>query len=219
MAQRRFDAAIFDLDGTLADTLGDIADAMNRALTDLGCPTHDLETYRMLVGEGVEHLAQGALPAHRSDAVPEAVRHFRRHYAEHVVEHSRVFPGVDAMLEALCARDLRVAVLSNKLDALTKRVVQVCLSRWPLEPVYGERQGVARKPDPAAALEIARELRVEPSRCVFVGDTAVDMKTARNAGMFGVGVLWGFRGRDELEGNGARAIISRPEELLALIDG
>lgn len=215
---RRFGAVIFDLDGTLADTLGDIGEAMNAALAQMGHPTHDLETFRKLVGEGVEHLAIGALPPDRPQDVPELVRHFRRHYADHAVPKSRAFPGVPELLEALCARGLRTAVLSNKLDALTKQVVAVCLGDWPLQPVYGERTGVARKPDPAAALGIASELGVLPERCLFVGDTAVDMKTAESAGMFGVGVLWGFRGRDELASNGAKAIIAQPSELLALID-
>lgn len=214
----RFDAAIFDLDGTLADTLQDIADAMNGALSSLGFPEHSLQTYRGLVGEGVEHLARGALPPGEEARVPEAVTHFRSHYAEHIVSRSRPFPEIPALLDALCARGVRVAVLSNKLDALTRSIVSVCFGRWPVQPVYGERQGVPRKPDPTAALGIAAELGVSPERCLFIGDTAVDMKTALNAGMYPVGVLWGFRGEDELQAAGAKVIIATPAELLPLVD-
>jgi phosphoglycolate phosphatase len=213
----RFEAVIFDLDGTLADTLDDIACAMNGALVSLGLPPHPNEAYRHLVGEGAEHLARRALPPGQQAQVPEAVRRFRQHYAEHVVARSRPFDDIPPLLDALTARGVAMAVLSNKLDALTRRIVELCFGRWPLWPVHGEREGVPRKPDPRAALGIAAELGVVPGRCLFVGDTGVDMRTAAAAGMYGVGVLWGFRGRDELASAGARAIIARPQELLALL--
>ena len=214
---RRCDAAIFDLVGTLADTLADIAEAVIAGLSSMDLPTHPEEAYRDWVGEGVEHLAALAMPASHHPQMGELVRRFRAYYAEHVVQKSRAFPEVPAVLEALRAKGVLLAVLSNKMDLLTRRIVQVCFGDALLHPVYGERQGVARKPDPSAALGIASELGVEPARCLFVGDTAVDMNTARAAGMYGVGVTWGFRGREELEQSGAKVIIEAPGELLRLV--
>ncbi len=216
-SERRFDAAIFDLDGTLADTLGDIAEAVNAGLASLQLPTHPAEAYRAWVGEGVEHLAGLALPPSHQAEIAELVARFRGYYAEHVVQKSRAFPQIPEVLDALCEKGLRLAVLSNKMDLLTRRIVEVCFGEGRLHPVLGERAGIPRKPDPSAALGIAQELGVPASRCLFVGDTAVDMNTARTAGMYGVGVTWGFRGRDELEAAGAQVIISEPAELLRLV--
>lgn len=211
---RPFDAAIFDLDGTLADTLDDIADSMNAALLQLGQPAHPREHYRVIVGAGVENLAQQALPVNRPELVAEAVRLFRKHYSEHIVDHTRAFPEIPAVLDALAAQSVRIAVLSNKIDAMTKRIVEQCFARWAISPVFGERAGVPKKPDPAAALEIASLLGVSPSRCAFVGDTGIDMRTSVNAGMRGVGVLWGFRPREELEAEGAWRVVATSSELM-----
>lgn len=214
----RFDAVIFDLDGTLADTLQDIADAMNAALVKLGQPTHSTEAYQQLVGEGIENLARRALPSGQEALVPEAVTQFRAHYAAHLVDQTRPFPGIPALLDALVARGERLAVLSNKRDDMTRQIVAQCFGRWRFEATFGERPGVPRKPDPAAALEIASMLGVDPERCAFVGDTNVDMQTATNAGMYAVGVLWGFRSEAELRSSGAHALIDTPEALLPLLD-
>lgn len=212
-----FDAVIFDLDGTLADTLDDIADAMNAALLELGLPTHARDDYRVFVGEGVVNLAQNALPPAKQDLVEDAVRRFRAHYSGHIVDRSKPFADVPAMLDAVVAHGLKVAVLSNKIDAMTRRIVELCFSRWPIWPVFGERAGVPKKPDPTAALEIAAALGIAPARCAFVGDTAVDMATSVNAGMYGVGVTWGFRGRAEMESAGAKVIIDAPADLLGVL--
>jgi phosphoglycolate phosphatase len=212
------EAVIFDLDGTLADTLEDIGVSMNEPLRQLDQPTHPLDSYRAFVGEGVQRLAETALPPGRSDLVPEAVSRFRAHYAAHIVDHTRAFAEVPAMLDVLAGRGLPMAVLSNKIDAMTRRIVDLCFSRWGLRPVYGERPGVPKKPDPTSALEIARELGVLPERMAFVGDTSVDMFTAHNAGMYAVGALWGFRTRDEIEGAGADVVIAHPGELPGVLD-
>jgi phosphoglycolate phosphatase len=215
----RFDAVIFDLDGTLADTLEDIGKAMNEALRLLGQPTHPWDAYREFVGQGVVKLAQAALPADRQELVPQAVEEFRAFYAAHLVDHTRPFAEIPAVLDALAERRLELAVLSNKLDGMTKRIVELCFSKWRFHPVLGEREGVPRKPDPTAALEIAAALRMAPQRIALVGDSAVDIHTARNAGMYGVGVLWGFRPREEIEEAGAQAIVSSPRELLPVLEG
>jgi phosphoglycolate phosphatase len=215
----RFEAVIFDLDGTLADTLEDIGQAMNEALRRLGQPTHEWDVYREFVGQGVVKLAEAALPPDRRDLVPRAVEEFQAFYAGHIVSHTRAFPEIPGVLDALAERGLELAVLSNKRDAMTKRIMELCFSRWRFHPVLGEREGVPKKPDPAAALEIASALGVAPDRVAFVGDTAVDVHTARNAGMYSVGVLWGFRPREEIEEAGAHAIISKPQELLPILEG
>jgi phosphoglycolate phosphatase len=213
----RFEAIIFDLDGTLADTLQDIALSMNAALAALGQPQHQEPHYRTLVGEGVTTLARRALPADREDLVPAALAHFRAHYAAHLLDHTRPYPEIPSLLDALAQRGLPQAILSNKLDPMTQDIVSGCLGRWRFHPVFGERPGVPRKPDPTAALEIAMALGTKPARTLLVGDSAVDMATSVNAGMFGVGVDWGFRGREELQAAGARQILSSPLQLLQLL--
>lgn len=214
----RLEAAIFDLDGTLADTLEDIGEAMNEALRRLGQPTHPWDAYRAFVGEGVVKLAQAALPPDRQELAPRAVAEFRAHYSAHIVDHTRPFPEIPSALDALVQRGIRLAVLSNKLDAMTRRIVEVCFSRWRFDPVFGEREGVPKKPDPSAAGEIAEALGVKPARIAFIGDTAIDIHTARRAGMYAVGVSWGFRPPEELAEAGADAILTTPRELIDLFD-
>ena len=210
-------AALFDLDGTLLDSLHDIAVAMNHALATEGLPTHPLAAYRSFVGEGVRLLVSRAVPADRAEAHAAVLEHYRAHYAEHLLDHTRPFPGIPALLADLEAAGVRLAVLSNKPDAATRRLVEALLPQVSFGAVYGERTGVPRKPDPTAALAIAAELGVPPAACAFIGDTAVDMDTARAAGMLGVGVTWGFRDVEELQAHGARALASTAEALRELL--
>jgi phosphoglycolate phosphatase len=210
-------AAIFDLDGTLLDSLHDIGAAMNHALTTHGLPPHPLEAYRHFVGEGVGVLVSRALPPGREDAHAAVVATYRAFYAEHLLDHTRPFPGLLEVLAQLEAEGVKLAVLSNKPDPATRRLVAALLSHVPFGAVYGERSGVPRKPDPTAALAVAAELGVAPGECAFIGDTAVDVDTARAAGMFAVGVTWGFRDMEELRSHGAQAIVHSAEELLAAL--
>lgn len=208
---------LFDLDGTLLDTLEDISSAMNHALGTRGLPPHGPEDYRQFIGEGVRRLVQRAVAASGGDAGLEAevFTEYRRRYAERLVETTRPYPGIPELLEALRGRGVPVGVLSNKPDDATRALVGRFFP-GRVEVARGERPGTPPKPDPASALEVARELGAEAAECLFVGDTKVDMQTARRAGMRPVGVLWGFRGRDELEAHGAEVIVARPEEILAL---
>ncbi|HEX8704114.1 MAG TPA: HAD family hydrolase [Myxococcaceae bacterium] len=210
-------AAIFDLDGTLVDSLADIATAMNHSLAHHGLPTHPLPDYRQYVGEGVMQLVRKAVPAGQDGLHESVLTVYRAYYAEHLFDQTYVFPGVPAVLSALAAEGVRLAVLSNKSDGFTKRLVEGLLPAVPFVAVYGERPGVPRKPDPTAALGLAAELGVEPADCAFVGDTPVDMNTARNAGMYGVGVTWGFRSAGELQATGARSLATTSEELLTAL--
>jgi phosphoglycolate phosphatase len=214
-------AILFDLDGTLLDTLEDLAHAGNRTLEHFGFPTHAVKRYRYLIGEGVEVLFLKALPPkHRGrDVVARCVERFREIYAQTWNVHTKPYEGIPELLDALAARRLKTAVLSNKPDEFTKRCVDEYFGQGRFQAVLGQREGVVRKPDPAGALEIAQRLGVPPECFVYLGDTAVDMQTARSAGMVPVGALWGFRPLEELREGGARAVVRQPMELIGVLDG
>jgi phosphoglycolate phosphatase len=215
----RFDAVIFDLDGTLLDTLEDIADAANSVLAAHGYPTHSLADFRYFVGDGARELTRRVLPEKaRDDAtVDKILAEFKQQYGANWNNKTSVYAGVPEMLDGLVARGLALAVLSNKPDDFTKNCVAELLPDWSFEIVIGLREGLPPKPDPMGAFDVARRLGFRSQRIVFVGDTSVDMKTAVAAGMFPVGALWGFRTADELQLSGAQAIIEKPEDVLSLL--
>ena len=206
---------IFDLDGTLVDSLGDIAAAMNRSLAARGFPTHPVDAYRTFIGEGVAKLAERALPPGKQEEKAALLQAYQADYALNLLETSAPYPGIPELLDALSTRGIPMAVLSNKPDAPTRRIVETLLGRWHFQAVAGERPGVPRKPDPAVALELARAMDVAASAVAFVGDTLVDVFTARAAGMRPLGVLWGFRAQ-EVAASGV-ATVQHPEDLLPLL--
>jgi phosphoglycolate phosphatase len=208
-------AVIFDLDGTLLDSLHDIAEAMNQTLAARGWPTHPHSAYLRMVGDGIETLARRAAPQEKN--LGELVDQYRARYAQSMEQSTRPYDGVAAMLDGLCGDGLQLAVLSNKREDFTVALVKRQLPKWRFVEVRGEREGIPRKPDPLAALEIAHALGRSPSQIAFVGDTPIDMKTALAAKMFPVAVTWGFRTRDELNDAGARVAIDHPRELLAVL--
>jgi phosphoglycolate phosphatase len=217
----QYAAIVFDLDGTLLDTLADIAQAANRVLVQRGLAAHPVDAYRQFVGEGVRVLFERSLPQVADDIVPctddivaACAEDFRHAYAQCWNVQTRPYDGIDDLLSALVSRGVRLAVLSNKPDVFTKACVREYFSQFPFEAVLGQREGVPRKPDPAGAREIAALMNLAPERILYVGDTAIDMQTANAAGMFPVGVSWGFRPRSEMLAGGARAMIDRPAELL-----
>jgi phosphoglycolate phosphatase len=213
-----FQAVVFDLDGTLIDSLEDIADAMNRALQDLGYPGYPTDDYRMFVGSGLARLVERTLPAGVGRQVQQGcAERFREIYRETCNAKTRAYDGVPQLLQALTERGIRLAVLSNKPHSFTVACVEHQLADVPFDVVLGQQDGIPHKPDPTGALQIADQLSTVPRQCLFLGDTAVDMQTARNAGMFPVGALWGFRDRDELLEGGAEVLIERPGELLTLV--
>jgi len=216
-ACQEFKAVIFDLDGTLLDTLRDIADSMNSALESMGYPPHDVDAYKHLTGEGVAQMAERSLPpAARDDAaIEDCIRRFRSAYVENYMNHSRPYEGIPELLDILAGRKISLNILSNKLDDFTKLLARNLLSRWPFSHVLGSGAGFPRKPDPSGALLIARELNIRPAEFIYAGDTATDMLTAAAAGMHAVGVLWGFREEAELREGGAAEVIQSPSELLA----
>jgi phosphoglycolate phosphatase len=211
---------VFDLDGTLVDSLGDLADSMNAVLAGRGLPVHPEESYRRFVGDGIETLVRRALPEARRDDVPvtETVAAMRAEYASRQLRRTRPYPQVPELLAELRARGLRTAVLSNKPDDATQEVVAALLDHR-FDAVRGARPGVPLKPDPTAALDLCADLGVSPSETTYLGDTDTDMATGRRAGMLTVGVAWGFRDAGELLAHGARHIIRQPLDLIALLDG
>lgn len=212
----RYRAAIFDLDGTLADTLRDIAESMNFALAEAGRPPRAIDEYRYLAGQGVDHLTRQALGnAAADEAVVERVKAtYLARYGAHKYDHSGPFAGIAEMLDELQRRGVRLAVLSNKPDHATAAMISELFARWRFDVVRGARPGEPLKPHPAAATAVAAALGVRAKECVYVGDTRADMLTGSGAGMFTVGVLWGFRDEAELRESGADAVVQHPRELL-----
>jgi phosphoglycolate phosphatase len=215
-----YQAVIFDLDGTLLDTLEDIGDAVNRVLSTRGLPVHLIDAYRFFVGDGVAKLITRALPEDKRDAetLRSCLEAYREDYDQHWNIKTRLYEGIGTLLDELTARGLKLAILSNKPHEFTERCVREFLSKWSFDAVIGGRDGVPLKPDPAGALEIARTLGIPPAACLYLGDTAVDIKTAIAAGMTPVGVLWGFRPTEELRESGAKILIEQPLEILRLLE-
>ena len=215
MTRRRCRGVLFDLDGTLLDTLEDLADSTNRSLARLGLPPHPVQAYRYFVGEGLAVLARNTLPADRQDAATiESLKSlFNEDYDQHWADKTRPYEGIPALLDTLSARGVPMAILSNKPHAFTQAMVGHFFRSWSFTGVFGARESHPRKPDPAAALEICAGMGLEAAEMLYAGDTRTDMQTARNAGMFAVGVLWGFRPREELVDNGAQALVAAPQEL------
>jgi phosphoglycolate phosphatase len=214
-----YKAIIFDLDGTLLDTLDDLAAAGNQVLASMGQTEHPVASYRYFVGDGLQTLMARILPEslHTPTGLQTAMALFEKIYAETWYQRSAPYPGIIDLLDQLTAAGLPMSILSNKPHDFTLICVQHLLAGWVFEPLLGQRPGVPKKPDPAAALEIAAFLNYEPTDILYVGDTAVDMQTASAAGMDAVGVLWGFRTKEELQTSGARYLISQPNQLLSLL--
>jgi phosphoglycolate phosphatase len=216
----RYSAVLFDLDGTLLDTLEDIADAGNAALAAHSFPTHPVNAYRYFVGEGVPTLITRILPSDHQDqtTIAQIAASYVSEYQKRWNAKSRPYAGIPEMLDELIRRGIRMAVLSNKPQDFTRQCVDAFLSRWHFEEVIGATTNVPRKPHPAAALTIAETMQIPPADFLYLGDTNTDMQTAIAAGMYPVGVLWGFRDRPELEAAGAKMILAHPQDLLKLIE-
>lgn len=211
-------AIIFDLDGTLADTLAGIAWSMNHILEQLGLPAHETDAYRRMIGDGARKLVQRALPDDWADRVDEISAMYLPLLEREGAKRSTVFAGVPAMLEQLSTRGVRLAVLSNKPHDATRDVVDHLFPDHPFAIVRGHIDRTPVKPDPASAREVLGELGIESSEAWYVGDSDVDMQTAHNAGLRAIGVSWGMRGRAELEAHDADHVIDTPGELIELLD-
>ncbi len=215
-------AFMFDLDGTLLDTLNDIGIACNAMLDEHNFPTHPIAAYRHFVGNGFTALIRLALPKdftkHASDdEIYKLAECAKKHYATALWQETRPYPGISETLYALKERQLSLMVLSNKPDRWTKMLISHFFPEIPFLHVQGALPDVPLKPDPQAALDILRQQNIRPKECWYVGDSNVDMMTAQKAGMIPIGVSWGFQSAKDIHDAGGTTIISNAKELLQLI--
>lgn len=219
-ATSRKKLVIFDLDGTLINSVADLGQATNHALQLHGFPMHDLSKYNYFVGNGVTKLIERALPEQfRDEATIEKVKSdFLDYYMRHKTDLTRPYDGIPELLHALQEKGVKIAVASNKFIAGTQALVKGFFPDIDFCAVLGQREGVPIKPDPYIANEALQLAGVDRGDCLYVGDTATDMQTASNAGLVSVGVSWGFRPVSELKDAGAAHIIDKPAELLSLVD-
>lgn len=214
------DTVIFDLDGTLLDTLDDLAAAANAALQQRQLPTHSVEAYRQFIGRGVENLIRQAIGEQHPDVDQETkncVALFREAYAQQWNVHSKPYAGVTTVLDRLADRGVRLAILSNKPHDFANQCAEHYFGDWNFRVVFGQRAGVPIKPDPTAVHEILRSLDTSADQCLYVGDSDVDMQTAQNAAVTACGACWGFRSREELGAAGANMLLDEPTDLLEYI--
>jgi len=210
-----FHAVVFDLDGTLADTLEDIAENMNRVLAERGFPTRRYDEYRYFVGNGLQNLVIRSLPENARTDNMIALCHdlMIDEYQLNYINKTRLYEGIPELLDTLSSQRIKLAVLSNKADPLTQKICAVLLKNWKFDVVLGATARFPRKPDPASALFVSGQMGVEPEHVCYLGDSDVDMKTGIAAGFYPVGAGWGFRPKQELIENGAKHVIDHPSEL------
>ncbi|NMD38905.1 MAG: HAD family hydrolase [Christensenellaceae bacterium] len=211
---RKLEAVFFDLDGTLVNTITDLANAYNYALEKLSLPKQNEADYKYFVGDGSLNCAIRA--SNNSELAHEVHRIALEYYDEHLIDYSEPYTGVYDAIEVLLNRGIKMAVLSNKPDFATKKIINTLFPKGTFVLVQGKEDTMKLKPNPSHLLSMCEEMDVDPRNCVFVGDTNVDMKTANNANMIAVGVEWGFRTIEELEQHGADVILEEPAEISSL---
>ncbi|MDR1864400.1 MAG: HAD family hydrolase [Bacteroidales bacterium] len=211
-------AVIFDLDGTLADTLEDIGDTMNRILASCGYPAHSYHAYRFMVGGGLRNLVTQSLPeqARTEQIIEECHARMRADYEQCYIKKTRLYDGIAETLNALSLWNVKLAVLSNKANAITQKICSALLQDRPFKIILGADERFPLKPDPQSTLFIAGRLGLSSAEVCYLGDSNVDMQTARAAGCYAVGAGWGFRPKEELLQSGAQLVIDYPTELLSL---
>lgn len=210
-------AVIFDLDGTLFDSLDDIAEAMNSVMSSQGFPTHPVSSYRYFVGNGMKKLVCRAIPQEyneRPDIISRCIEQMKSEYERRWCNQSKPYRNIPALLDELEKRGIKMCILSNKPDDFTQAIHDKFFSKWHFAKVLGATAEFPLKPDPRGALGIATAVNIEPESIFYLGDSAVDMMTASNAGMYAIGCLWGFRDAVELQAHGAQQLLSDPLELL-----
>lgn len=214
-------AAIFDMDGTLVDTLEDLADSVNEMLAHYNFPQRTLDEVRKFVGNGAKKLMERALPAEKSadeNFVLEALGYYDGCYSRHVLNKTKPYDGIMDFLSELQVKKIPLGICTNKQNFAAQIIAEKILSPIKFLKVIGDEKGKPRKPDPTRALEIAKSFGVQPEEVAYFGDTAVDMNTAKNAGFFSIGVTWGFRPESELVESGAKIIVHHPKEILQKIN-
>ncbi|MCM1162694.1 MAG: HAD family hydrolase [Muribaculaceae bacterium] len=211
---------IFDLDGTLLNTIDDLGNATNYALRSSGYPEHSLSSYPMFVGRGVTRLMERALPeeARRPEVVSTLLEKFKEYYNEHLTDATRPYEGIPELLHTLDSRDIKLAVASNKYQAAVEKLIRHFFGdvRWCA--IEGQKEGFPTKPDPSVVFEILGKAPTRKSKVLYVGDSGVDMETARRACVDSCGVTWGFRPLKELRDAFADNIVNTPEEIIKVIE-
>jgi phosphoglycolate phosphatase len=214
-----FHAILFDVDGTLLNTLQDLTDSVNAALARFGFPQHEIEAYRYFVGDGSSELARRALPKQyrNTKTIEKIVKATDEEYTKRWADNTVPYEGIPELLDAISNINFKKCILSNKKQSFTELTLAHFLTRWHFDLIIGAQPGLPRKPDPTAALLIARRMNLIPKDFLYLGDTATDMKTAVAAGMYPVGALWGFRTATELRNAGAKVLVPTPAGILSLI--
>ena len=217
--KQKYSGVIFDMDGTIVDTLEDIAASMNKALKKIGFPELPIEGYLDKVGWGIERLAFLSLPEEerQTETPSRLAEQALLFYAEAPLVYTRPYPGIPELISALRQRKIKIAVLTNKPDPVAQKVAAGLFPSGSFDRVQGGAPGKALKPDPESVWELLVELNLTPSDIIFAGDSEVDIKTAVSSGCFPLGVAWGYRSREAITNAGARLIIEKPEELLELL--
>jgi phosphoglycolate phosphatase len=212
--------AIFDLDGTLLNTIYDLAHSTNYALKESGFPEHPIETYKFFVGNGINKLFERALPENeKTDANIARVRKaFLPYYDKHNADYTKPYKGIYDLLKTLQSKGVMLAVASNKYQSATETLISNLFPDITFAAVFGQREGVPVKPDPAIVHDILNITGVSPKEAVYIGDSGVDMQTAANSGVVSIGVTWGFRPREELENTGAMHIADYTAEIHKLLN-
>ena len=213
----KYKAAIFDMDGTLVDTLEDIFDGVNEMLAHYNLPARSLEEVRKFVGNGARKLVARSLPTDSDENfISAALEYYNGCYARHMLNKVKPYAGIMEFLAALENKNIPLAICTNKQDFAAKAIAEKILSPIKFAEVSGDIPSQPRKPDPTRALAIAKKISVEPAEVAYFGDTAVDIQTAHNAGFLSIGVTWGFRPKSELIENRAEFIIDSPDEILKI---
>ncbi|MDH4263468.1 MAG: HAD family hydrolase [Spirochaetia bacterium] len=206
---------IFDLDGTLLNTIADIARVTNYALVKNGFPPHDVNSYASMVGHGLKDLVTQALPENTSQIANQNVYDtLIQEYMKNPVQDSILYPGITDLLENLAIKKIPMAVLSNKLHEITEKIVVNIFKDWGFVSVFGARNGIPKKPSPVTAIAISKTMSIQPENILFVGDSEADIITAKACGMRPIGVSWGYRSIEQLRKSGAEDIVNTPLELL-----
>ncbi|KQB38509.1 HAD family hydrolase [Flavobacterium aquidurense] len=214
----KYKGIIFDLDGTLVNSLEDISDAMNNVLTSLNYPIHTYDAYQYFIGSGLRNLVSKALPSSNNseEQIETCFETMINEYREICTLKTKPYNGIIELLDNLVSQNIKLAVFSNKADELTKKIAAEIFPDY-FNNAIGLSTEVLKKPNPFEAVEISKNWNLKPEEIIFVGDSDIDMKTATNANMFPVGVSWGYRTKDELIASGAKLVINNPLELIEIV--